>query len=55
MLTLRQYEHVSREVSAIGALLGDWMKRGGAQPAAERPRGAEFRPPGDPDARNGEV
>lgn len=27
LLTLRQYEHVSREVSAIGALLGDWIKR----------------------------
>lgn len=33
LLTLHQYEHVSREVSAIGALLGDWLKRvGGAQP-----------------------
>jgi hypothetical protein len=27
LLTLRQYEHVSREVSAVGALLGDWIKR----------------------------
>ncbi|RRR73753.1 MAG: diversity-generating retroelement protein Avd [Candidatus Viridilinea halotolerans] len=27
LLTLRQYEHASRQVSAIGALLGDWMKR----------------------------
>ncbi len=31
LLSLRQYEYVSREVSAIGALLGDWMKRSGAQ------------------------
>ncbi|MEI8306359.1 MAG: diversity-generating retroelement protein Avd [Chloroflexales bacterium] len=29
LLTMRQYEHVSREVSAVGALLGDWMKRTG--------------------------
>ena len=38
LITLRQYEHVSREVSAIGALLGDWMKRTGAraEPAAPR-------------------
>lgn len=55
LLALRQYEHVSREVSAIGALLGDWMKRVGAQPPAERPRGAQFRPPGDGETRNGEV
>lgn len=27
LLTLRQYEYVSREVSVIGALLGDWIKR----------------------------
>jgi len=35
LLTLRQYEHVSREVSAVGALLGDWIKRiTGPQPTA---------------------
>ncbi len=55
LLTLRQYEHVSREVSAIGALLGDWMKRSGAQPPVERSRGAQFRPPGDGETRNGTV
>ncbi len=27
LITLRQYEHVSREVAAVGALLGDWIKR----------------------------
>jgi hypothetical protein len=27
LLTLRQYEYVSREVAAVGALLGDWIKR----------------------------
>ena len=27
LLSLRQYEFVSREVSAVGALLGDWIKR----------------------------
>lgn len=30
LLTIRQYEHAAREVSAVGALLGDWMKRIGA-------------------------
>ncbi|MFV9505890.1 MAG: diversity-generating retroelement protein Avd [Oscillochloridaceae bacterium umkhey_bin13] len=34
LLSLRQYEHASREVSSIGALLGDWMKRVGAQSSA---------------------
>lgn len=34
LLTLRQYEHVSREVSAVGALLGDWIKRAGGPPRA---------------------
>lgn len=34
LLTLRQYEHVSREVSAVGALLGDWIKRIAARPVA---------------------
>ncbi len=27
LLSLRQYEFISREVSAVGALLGDWLKR----------------------------
>jgi hypothetical protein len=27
LLTLRQYEHVSRQVAEVGALLGDWLKR----------------------------
>lgn len=27
LLSLRQYEYVGREVSAVGALLGDWLKR----------------------------
>lgn len=26
VLTLRQYEYVSHEVSTVGALLGDWIK-----------------------------
>lgn len=34
ILTLRQYEYVSREVSAVGALLGDWLKRIPARPVA---------------------
>lgn len=27
LLTLRQYEHVSRLLCSVGNLLGDWMKR----------------------------
>jgi hypothetical protein len=46
LLTLRQYEHVSRDVSAIGALLGDWMKRSAARSEADKPRGAQYRPRG---------
>lgn len=37
LITLRQYEHVSREVSAVGALLGDWMKRAGGPPGGAAP------------------
>ncbi|PDV96768.1 diversity-generating retroelement protein Avd [Candidatus Chloroploca asiatica] len=37
LITSRQYEHVSREVSAIGALLGDWMKRTGTTQTRNAP------------------
>lgn len=36
LLTVRQYEHVSRLVSEIGALLGDWLKHVGS--ATNEPR-----------------
>ncbi|MDQ2996831.1 MAG: diversity-generating retroelement protein Avd [Chloroflexota bacterium] len=49
LLTLRQYEYVSRDVSAVGALLGDWMKRTGARTGASAPRGARYVPPTDND------
>lgn len=45
LITLRQYEHVGREVGAIGALLGDWMKRSGARAEGAAPRGAQYVPP----------
>lgn len=32
LLNLRQYEYAGRLVAEIGALLGDWMQRVGAQP-----------------------
>lgn len=36
-------------------LLGDWMKRVGAQPVAERPRGARYVPPTDANTGNDQV
>lgn len=30
LLTVRQYEHVSRLASEVGALLGDWLKHSAA-------------------------
>lgn len=32
LLSPRQYEYISREVSSVGALLGDWIKRVGTVP-----------------------
>lgn len=49
LLTLRQYEHVSRELAAIGALLGGWMKRSGARVDGSGPRGAAYTPPPEGD------
>ncbi len=31
LLSTRQYEYISREVSEVGALLGDWIKRVGSR------------------------
>ncbi len=47
LLTLRQYEFVSREVSTIGALLGDWMKRSGIPQEHHRSGGSTYAPPPD--------
>lgn len=44
LLTLRQYEFISREVSAIGALLGDWIKRSGSRSSTAEPRSAHYAP-----------
>ncbi|WP_052337895.1 diversity-generating retroelement protein Avd [Chloroflexus sp. Y-396-1] len=38
LLSLRQYEYVSREISGLGALLGDWMKRSGVRFSSEQSR-----------------
>lgn len=35
LLSTQQYEYVSREVSSVGALLGDWIKRIGSPPASD--------------------
>ncbi|MGQ9875239.1 MAG: diversity-generating retroelement protein Avd [Chloroflexus sp.] len=35
LLSLRQSEYVRREVGAVGALLGDWMKRVGVRSSTE--------------------
>ncbi|MEI6179429.1 MAG: diversity-generating retroelement protein Avd [Chloroflexales bacterium] len=45
LITLRQYEHVSREVSAVGALLGAWIQRSGAGGEPAVARGASYTPP----------
>lgn len=55
LLSLRQYEYVSREMSAIGALLGDWMKRIGTLVEQSVPRDSQYIPPGTTETRNHQV
>lgn len=43
LLSLRQYEYVSREISGSGALLGDWMKRSGVRLSSEQSRNYQDR------------